>query len=116
MKTYIQEGVNMTVPAPADVLAGAGVKVGVLFGIAQFDALSGVDVVIVTEGVFEVVKTSAQAWTVGQAIYFIPGTGLYTTATTAGNLLVGVAAEAAANPSSTGKLRLNGSAPAAVTS
>lgn len=114
MKTFVQPGAVMSVIAPADVLSGAGVKVGVLFGIAVHDALSGAAVEIAVTGVFTVVKTSAQAWTQGAAIYYIPSTGLYTTATTVGNLLVGVAASAAANPSSTGVLRLNGSAPAAV--
>lgn len=114
MKNYVQPGANLTIPAPADVLSGAGVKAGVLFGVAVHDALSGADVTIATEGVFSLVKTSAQAWTVGAAIYFIPGTGLCTTATTAGNLLIGVAAAAAADPTPTGLVRLNGSAPAAV--
>ncbi len=115
MKNYVQPGDNITVPAPADVSAGDPVKVGVLFGVAQADALSGADVVIVTRGVFDLPKTSAQAWTVGAAIYLVPGTGLCTTATTTGNLLIGTAAAAAANPSGTGLVRLNGSAPAAVT-
>lgn len=115
MKTYIQPGESLTIPAPADVLSGAGVKAGVLFGVAQHNALSGADVSIATTGVFELAKTSAQAWTVGAAIYFIPGSGLCTTAATSGNLLIGVAAVAAANPSATGIVRLNGSAPADVT-
>ena len=81
---------------------------------ASTDAESGADVAIATEGVYELPKTSAQAWTVGAAIYWTGSAA--TTATTAGNLLIGVAAAAAANPSSTGFVRLNGAAPAAVTS
>lgn len=115
MKNYVQPGDNLTVTAPADTASGAGVKVGVLFGVASHDALSGEPLVIATRGVYELPKTSAQAWTEGAAIYFIPGTGLCTTATTTGNLLIGVAAAVAANPSATGLVRLNGSAPAAVT-
>jgi len=115
MKNYIQPGANLTVVALADVASGAGVKVGVLFGVAQGDALSGADVVICTEGVYELGKTSSQAWSVGDVIYWNNSTKLCTTATTAGNLLIGVAVEAAGNPSSTGKVRLNGAAPAAVT-
>lgn len=114
MKTFVQPGDVMSVTAPADVLSGAGVKVGLLFGIAIHSALSGAAVEIAVTGVFTVPKTSAQAWTQGAAIYFIPGTGLFTTATTAGNLFVGTAALVAANPSDTGVVRLNGSAPAAV--
>lgn len=113
MKTYQQPGDTLTVPAPSAVSSGDGVKVGVLFGVAVYDADSGDDVEIATKGVYELPKTSAQAWTVGAAIYWTGSAA--TTATTAGNLLIGVAAEAAANPSSTGMVRLNGSAPAAVT-
>lgn len=110
---FIQNGDFMTVPAPAAVESGDGVKVGVLFGIASTDAESGADVAIATKGVYELPKTSAQAWTVGAAIYWT-GTAA-TTATTTGNLLIGTAAAAAANPSATGLVRLNGAAPAAVT-
>lgn len=112
---FIQNGEHLTVPAPAGVSSGDGVKVGVLFGVASTDAANGDDVVIATKGVYELPKTSAQAWTVGAAIYWNNSNGVATTATTAGNLFIGVAAEAAENPSATGKVRLNGAAPAAVT-
>ena len=113
---YIQDGDNITVAAPAEVSSGDGVKVGVLFGVASTDAASGADVVIATKGVYELPKTSAQAWTVGAAIYWNNSSSVATTATTAGNLFIGVAAAVAANPSATGLVRLNGAAPAAVTS
>lgn len=114
-KNFIQEGENMTVPAPYDVVSGAGAKVGVLFGVAAFTALSGVDVVISTEGVWSLAKVSAQAWTVGAALYWDDSAKLVTTATTTGNLHIGCAAAAAANPSATGLVRLNGHTPTAVT-
>jgi predicted RecA/RadA family phage recombinase len=115
MKNFIQPGESLTIPAPADTLSGAGVSAGVLFGVAQHDALSGDDLSIATVGVFDLPKTSAQAWTVGAAIYFIPTTKLCTTATTSGNLLIGTAAAVAANPSAAGTVRLNGASPAATT-
>lgn len=115
MKNLIQEGVQLTIVAPATVVSGAGVVSGVLFGVAMHDAASGAQLVIRTEGVVELAKVSAQAWTQGQALYFIPGSGLVTTATTTGNLFIGCAAAAAVNPSATGLVRLNGSAPTAVT-
>lgn len=114
MKNFVQEGDALTVAAPADVLGGALVTSGVLAGVAVHDALAGQDVLIEIEGVFDLAKTSAQAWTLGAAIYLIPSTGLCTTATTVGNLLIGVAAAAAANPSGVGRVRLNGSFPGAV--
>ncbi len=115
MKNFVQPGEVLTVPAPAGgVASGAGVKLGVLFGVAQGAAAEGAPVAIACAGVFDLPKTSAQAWAVGAAIYWTGSAA--TTATTAGNLLIGVAAAAAANPSAIGRVRLNGAAPAAVTS
>ena len=117
MKNYIQPGDNLTVTAPSGgVESGDLVKIGVLVGVAVHDAAQSTPVEIATRGVFELPKTQAQAWTEGAALYMIPSTGLVTTATTAGNVLIGVAARAAVNPSDTGFVRLNGAAPAAVTS
>jgi predicted RecA/RadA family phage recombinase len=113
MKNYIQPGDQITLPAPAAVVAGALVVSGVLVGVANHDAASGATVTISTEGVFSLAKTSAQAWTIGQALYVIPATGLVTTANTTGNILIGTAAAVAVNPSATGIVRLNGSSPAA---
>ena len=115
MKNYKQVGDVVTLTAPTDILSGELCKVGVLCGVAAFDALSGAPVEVALTGVFELEKVSAQAWTQGAAVYMVPGTKLCTTATTAGNLQIGVALEAAANPSATGIVRLNGAAPAAVT-
>lgn len=114
MKNLVQNGAVITVIAAAAIVSGDGVKVGTLFGVAQKDAAIGESVGIVTTGVYELPKTSAQAWTVGAAVYFNGTSGLCTTAATTGNLLIGVAVEPAANPSGTGVVRLNGSAPAAV--
>lgn len=114
MQNFTQEGKVITVTAPATITAGQLVVIGLLVGVAVHDAASGAPVEIQTEGVFEVAKTSAQAWaTVGLAIYVVPATGLATTATTSGNVLIGTNLAAAANPSGTGIVRLNGSIPAA---
>lgn len=116
---YIQEGDVVTVAAPSGgVVSGAGVKMGVMFGVATATADEGDSVAVAVEGVFTLPKVSAQAWTVGAAIYwddFAVGGAVATTATTSGNLLIGVAAAVADNPSATGVVRLNGSFPAAVT-
>lgn len=105
MKNYIQTGDNVTVAAPADVLSGAGVLVGSLFGVASADAASGASVVIVTRGVFTLPKTSAQAWTVGAKIYW-DATNKVCTTTATSNTEIGVAIEAAANPSASGVVRI----------
>jgi len=108
LKNFIQTGDIVTVTAPADVLAGGGVLVGDLFGIACTDALSGAPVEIKTGGVFEHGKTSAQAWaSVGLAIYWDNSGKVFTT-TASTNKLVGVNLATAANPSATGIVRLNG--------
>ncbi|WP_105403408.1 DUF2190 family protein [Neorhizobium sp. T7_12] len=107
MKNYIQPGSTVTVAAPANVLSGAGVLVGTLFGVACGDALYAADVEIKTDGVFELNKLSAQAWTVGAAIYW-DNTAKECTTVTTSNTLIGKALAVAANPSSTGIVRLNG--------
>lgn len=116
MKNYIQEGGVITVTAPRDVASGELVIIGLVAGVAQHDALTGADLEVATGGVYTLAKASAQAWaTVGLAIYAVPATGLATTATTAGNVLIGTNLATAINPSGTGTVRLNGSAPAAAT-
>lgn len=107
MKNYIQPGDVINVPAPANVASGAGVLVGTLFGVAAHSALSGDDVALKTHGVFEFPKTSAQAWTVGAAIYWDNTNKVCTTVST-DNTLIGKAVKAAANPSDLGAVRLNG--------
>lgn len=107
MKNYVQYGDNVTVTAPYAVASGAGCLVGTLFGVAEYTAAISTAVEIATRGVFTLKKTSAQAWTVGAAIYW-DDTNKECTTTSAGNTLIGKALEVAANPSSTGVVRLNG--------
>lgn len=113
MKNFIQPGEQLTIPAPATVASGAGVRAGMLFGVANHDAESGDDVTIATCGVFTLPKATGSAWTVGAALYW-NGTACTITAGT-GNILVGVAVAAAASGDAEGTVRLNGAAPAAQT-
>nr|CAD6606410.1 hypothetical protein RKHAN_01867 [Rhizobium sp. Khangiran2] len=106
MKNFISTGDIITVTAPANVSSGDLVIVGTLAGVAVTDAASGAPVEIMTAGVFELAKTSAQAWTVGAAIY-ATSAGVATTVST-DNTLVGKAVAVAANPSATGIVWLNG--------
>lgn len=106
MKNFIHPGDMITVTAPADVASGDIVEVGKLVGIACTDAKSGTPVEIKTSGVFTVKKTSAQAWTVGAALYVASGSA--TTADGSGsNTPLGHAMAPAANPSATGVVRLS---------
>lgn len=108
MKNHVQPGNNLTLPAPADVLSGELVVIGSIFGVAAGDALSGEPVDLVTGEVFELPKVSALAISIGDKVYYDSGTKLINK-TASGNTYVGVAATAAANPSGTVNVRLNGS-------
>lgn len=105
MKNFVQTGAVIALAAPYAVSSGGGALVGSLFGVAQADAANGADVALVTEGVFDLAKVSAQAWTVGAKIYW-DDTAKNCTTTATDNTLIGVAVAAAANPSSTGTVRL----------
>jgi predicted RecA/RadA family phage recombinase len=106
MKSYVNSGDSVEVAAPYDVLSGAGCLVGTLFGIAFTDALSGALVTLKTKGVYDHAKNSAEAWTVGAAVYWDNSAKVFTTTTTS-NTKCGVAVAVAANPSAVGRVRLN---------
>ena len=80
--------------------------VGSIFAVATAAALNGATVEGETQGVFELAKVSTEVWTVGQLIYF--GASKLATTVSTSNKLIGTATAAAANPSSTGRVRLNG--------
>ena len=103
MKNFIQPGGTVTLTAPSDVSSGDGLLVGSLFGVASGDAASGADVEAVTEGVFDLAKTSAQAWSQGDKVYW-DDTNKECTVVAAGNVLIGVAMVDAANPTDTGRV------------
>lgn len=107
MKNLVQSGEVLTLTAPYAVASGGGVLVGKIFGIAQSAAASGALVEVVRHGVYTHTKTSAQAWTVGALIYWDDTAKVFTTTATA-NTLVGAAVAAAANPSATGTVLLDG--------
>jgi len=115
MKNFIQHGDMITVIATAITLSGDLVRVGSILGVAATDAAIGEEVELKTTGVFDLPKTSTQAWTVGLPVYAIAGTSVLTSVPGTGNYLVGVAAAVAANPSAVGRVRLNGTLGLAVT-
>lgn len=105
-KNFIQPGITIPVPAPADIKSSEGVLVGKLFGVAQYDAKQNEEVEINTRGVFDLPKVSAQAWAVGDAVYWVAADKKVST-TASGNTLIGHAVAAAANPSDIGRVRLS---------
>jgi predicted RecA/RadA family phage recombinase len=106
MKNQILPGNTVDVAAPYAVSSGGGCLVGSLFGIAAYDAANAANVTLHLEGTYDMAKLSAQAWTVGALIYW-DDTNKWTTTVSTSNKLIGVAVKVAANPSSTGRVRLN---------
>lgn len=106
MKNFIQPGCSITVPAPSGgTVSGKLCVIGSLVGVASITAAQGVDVPLQTEGVFEYAKTSALAVAVGDKLYLDAANNVLNK-TASGNTLVGIAVEAAANPSDTVKFKL----------
>lgn len=106
MKNHVQPGNTLTLPAPADVLSGAGVVVGSIFGVANGDALSGEPVDLDVVGVFTLPKVSALAIAIGDMVYW-DDTNKLVTKTASGNTAIGVATSVAANPSASVDVRLS---------
>ena len=111
-KTYVQPGHTIIVAAPTGgVLSGDGVLIGTLFGIAQYDAVEGADIEILTEGVVEIGKASALQIGVGDRLFW-DATNKVVNKTATAQICVGVAVAAAANPSSTVRMKLGAVTPA----
>lgn len=109
MKNFVQPGDVITLAAPYQVASGDGLLVGSIFGIATGNAENGAEVEAKLSGVFDLKKTSAQAWTAGALVYW-DNTAKECTTTATSNKLIGTAIAAAGNPSATGRVRLNGAA------
>ncbi len=107
MKNFVQIGKILTCTAPAGgVVSGNFVVIGSLFGTASTTAVEGEEFELETGGVFEQPKVAAEAWDVGDPVYYDSGARLFTSVV-GSNLKVGVAAATAANPSGYGAIRFN---------
>ncbi len=107
MKNFIQQGNVLSLLAPYAVASGAPFKVGSIVAVAVASASSGGAVEGMSAGVFTLPKVSAQAWAVGDKIYWDDSAKLMTT-TALNNTLVGCATAVAGNPTSTGQVYLDG--------
>ena len=106
MNTYKQEGDTLTLTPGAAVANGVGYLFGVsLFGVALQDVANGVPGPFLTEGVVTIGKTSALAISVGDRVFW-DSTNKVVNKTTTSQQCVGVAVEAAVNPSSTVVIKL----------
>ena len=106
MTNEVQRGRVITLTAPYAVASGAGALVGSIFGVAAAAYANGATGEFQLEGVFTLLKTSALAIAVGDLIYWDDTAKVVNKTNT--NKLIGVAVSAAANPSATVNVRLNG--------
>lgn len=107
MKNQTQVGDTLTLVAPSNLTAGQGFLVGAIFAIASQNALSGEQVEGKRKGVYTLPKTSAQAWSVGERIYWDAANNRCDKTGTVG-MLIGAATADAANPSAVGNVVLSG--------
>jgi len=108
MKTFIQNGDVITIPAPtAGITSGDGVLVGNLFGVAANTAVEGELAEVATTGVYTLPKATSTvlalgarvAWDNVTRVVTTPGTGCY---------VIGVAVNEAGNGAATVSVRLDG--------
>ena len=112
MRNYVQRGETVTLAAPAALASGEPFAVGAIFGVATGAAESGASVEAALVGVFDLPKTTGQAWTVGARLYW-DATAKKLTTTSTSNLFVGAALAAAVSGATTGRVLLNGTPAAA---
>ena len=108
MKTYIQNGLVITVPTPAGGIAsGEGMIVGNIFGIAAYSAVEGDPLELATTGVYKLPKVTAAVLTVGARVAW-DNTAKNINVPGAGRFPVGTATEAAGNGITSIAVRLDG--------
>lgn len=108
MKNFIQRGDTLTFPAPADVASGGVVQAGAIIGVANGSATLGAPVDVDVVGVFSLPKVAADAFAVGDVLYW-DATAKLVTKTASGNTKLGVATEPAGAGAAEVAVRLNGS-------
>jgi predicted RecA/RadA family phage recombinase len=111
MKTFIQSGDILTLTPSAAVASGAGnLFGGVLFGVATNDVAASTAGEFQTCGVFTLPKTSALAIAVGDRVFW-DATNKVVNKTVTAQVCIGVAVEAAANPSASVVVKLGAYVP-----
>lgn len=113
MKNYVASGERLTLTPAAAVSAGVGYLFGTgLFGVALNDVAISTPGEFLVEGVVDIAKTSALAISVGDRVFW-DSTNKVVNKTTTAQQCVGIAVEAAVNPSSTVKIKLGHHVPSA---
>lgn len=113
MQNFVQDGDTLDLDPGATVAAGTGHLFGAaLFGVAITNGVSGAKSAFRVEGVVNIAKTSALAIAVGDRLFW-DATNSVVNKTVTAQQQVGIAVEAAANPSSTVKMLLESAVPVA---
>lgn len=108
MNNYVKPGDVMTLTAPTGgVVTGLGYQIGKLFVVACGTAAEAAEFEGQVTGVCDLVKTTSQAWTEGQALYW-DDSAKKVTSTAGANLHIGVAARVEESADAVGRVRLNG--------
>lgn len=108
MQNYLKPGDTLTLTAPmGGVVSGRGYLIGSLFVVAAVSADADASFEGQTTGVFDLVKTTSQAWAEGEPLYW-DDSGKKVTSTAGANLLIGVAAQVELSAAAVGLVRLNG--------
>lgn len=113
MKTFQQDGDILTLTPSAAVASGVGFLFGAgLFGVATNDVAINTPGEFITEGVVVIGKTSALAIAVGDRLFWDSVNKVVNKTTTA-QQQVGIAVEAAGNPSPTVAMKIISALPVA---
>ena len=110
MKNYVQPGKTIPIVATATRAAGLGMVRDRIFGVLVTDAVSGEEVNLVVEGVFELQLESAGITALhGELAYMVPDDGTISDGPDGGdNLTCGIFLEDVAPGDTTAVVRLNG--------
>jgi predicted RecA/RadA family phage recombinase len=108
MKTLIQNGDVITVPAPTGgISSGEGVLVGNLFGVAATTAAEGEPAEVASTGVYTLPKAASAVLALGARVSWDNAAKVVTTPGT-GRYPIGIAVEDAGNGTTTVAVRLDG--------
>ena len=106
MNNYIQPGAALEVTMPGAKTKGDGVLVGSrLFGVAVDTYTSGAAGIIWTQGVFDIAKTTGEAYAAGALVWWNNTTAKVMSGTGA-NVEVGVVVVAATSGATTARVRV----------
>lgn len=113
MKNFVKPGAVLNLTPSADVASGVGYLFGTgLFGVATNAVSNGSEGEFLIEGIVTIAKTSALAIAVGDRVFWDAANKVVNKTTTA-QQCVGIAVEAAVNPSATVKIKLGHFVPSA---